>query len=111
MKTRWLMAAVAATSLIIVQANAEPLDMEAGMALAQESGCMACHQVDQKRLGPSWNDVSAKYKDQDGAQATLEEWIKTGGTGRWEMGFMPPYSPRVSDENIAKLAEFILTLK
>ena len=30
------------------------------LALANKKGCMACHKVDQKVVGPAWNDVAAK---------------------------------------------------
>lgn len=109
MKNSWLIGSAAATLLLAGQANAA-LDMEAGKALAKESGCLACHSIEQKRVGPAWNDVGAKYKGDAGAKANLVSWVHKGGTGRWKMGVMPAYSPRVSDENIEKLAEFILSL-
>jgi len=40
--------------------------------------------------------------------------VKTGGKGNWTAVTggvpMPPYSPRVSDENIEKLVDFVLGL-
>ena len=109
MKNSWLIGGAAATLLLAGQANAA-LDMEAGKALAKESGCLACHSIEQKRVGPAWNDVAAKYKGNADAKKVMAEWIHKGGTGRWKMGTMPAYSPRVSDENIDKLADFILSL-
>jgi len=109
MKNSWLMGGAAAVLLLAGQANAA-LDMEAGKALAKESGCLACHSIEQKRVGPAWNDVGAKYKGNAGAKADLVTWVHKGGTGRWKMGVMPAYSPRVSDENIDKLVDFILSL-
>ena len=109
MKNSWLMGGAAAALLLAGQANAA-LDMEAGKALAKESGCLACHSIEQKRVGPAWNDVSAKYKGNADAKKIMSDWIHKGGTGRWKMGTMPAYSPRVSDENIDKLADFILSL-
>jgi cytochrome c len=29
---------------------------------AKEHGCVKCHEVDKKKVGPSWKDISAKYK-------------------------------------------------
>lgn len=86
------------------------LDMEAGKALAKQSGCFACHNIEQKRVGPSWNDISTKYKGDAGARDNLIKWTHTGGTGRWQMGTMPAYSPRVPDADIEKLADFVLSL-
>lgn len=34
----------------------------AGMDVAKEHGCLTCHDVDKKKVGPSYKDVSAKLK-------------------------------------------------
>ena len=40
-------------------------------ALAKSSGCLNCHAVDTKKMGPSFKDVAAKYKGKADAEATL----------------------------------------
>lgn len=40
-------------------------------ALAKSSGCLTCHAVDTKKLGPSYKDTAAKYKGKADAEATL----------------------------------------
>lgn len=80
------------------------------MALAQASGCLACHQVDVKVVGPAYKEVAAKYKGDAGAEDMLVEKVKKGGSGTWGPIPMPPNSPNVSDENIRKLVEWILSL-
>ena len=82
----------------------------ADLALAKKSGCMACHSIDKKIVGPAWKDVAAKYKGDADAKAKLINKIKKGGKGVWGPAPMPPYSPRVSDANIEKLVDFIMTL-
>ncbi|WP_455201572.1 c-type cytochrome [Kaarinaea lacus] len=86
----------------------------ADLDLAKKSGCLACHSVDKKVVGPGWKDVAAKYKGQADAKATLIEKVKKGGKGNWTKvtggAPMPPYSPRVSDANIEKLVDFIMGL-
>lgn len=82
----------------------------ADLALAKKSGCMACHSIDKKIVGPAWKDVAAKYKGDADAKTKLINKVKKGGKGVWGPAPMPPYSPRVSDENIEKLVDFILTL-
>lgn len=47
-------------------------------ALAKSSGCMNCHAVDTKKVGPSFKDVAAKYKGKADAEATLDEKISSG---------------------------------
>ena len=84
----------------------------ADLDLAKKSGCLACHSVDKKIVGPAWKDVAAKYKGDANAKATLIDKVKKGGKGNWTKvtggAPMPPYSPRVSDENIGKLVDFIM---
>lgn len=103
-----LMVPVAAAALFVsTQASAD-------LALAKKSGCLACHSVEKKIVGPAWKDVAAKYKGDAGAKDRLVGKVKKGGKGNWTKvtggAPMPPYSPRVSDENIGKLVDFIMAL-
>ncbi|MDH5229347.1 MAG: c-type cytochrome [Gammaproteobacteria bacterium] len=86
----------------------------ADLNLARKSGCLACHSVDKKIVGPGWKDVAARYKGQADAKALLIEKVKKGGKGNWTQVTggvpMPPYSPRLSDADIEKLVDFVLSL-
>lgn len=79
-------------------------------ALAQKSGCLACHGVDKAVLGPAYKDVAAKYKGDKGAEAKLVEKVKKGGAGVWGNVPMPANSPQVKDEDIKTIVKWILTL-
>lgn len=92
--------------LVAVSANAS----EAGEALAQKSGCLACHGVDKKVLGPSYKDVAAKYKGDKTAEAKLVQKVKAGGSGVWGAMPMPPNSPQVKDADIQTIVKWVLTL-
>ncbi len=110
MKSRLLsISAAAVLTLAAAQANAEE-----GLDLAKKSGCLACHAVDKKVVGPAWGDVSKKYKGDAGAKAALVAKVKAGGKGNWTEVTggvpMPPYSPRVADADIEKLVDFVLGL-
>jgi cytochrome c len=59
---------VAAASLLAFGGAALAQD---GAALAKSSGCMNCHSVDAKKMGPSFKDIAAKYKGKADAEATL----------------------------------------
>ncbi len=108
MKAKWLAIPVAVAVLMISGQASADLD------LAKKSGCLACHSVEKKIVGPAWKDVAARYKGKAGAKDELIGKIKKGGKGNWteitKGAPMPPYSPRVSDENIAKLVDFVLAL-
>ena len=67
-----LIGAVAASALLlngVVFADAD---------LAKNSGCLNCHNVDTKLVGPSLKDIAAKYADQADASAYLAGKIKNG---------------------------------
>jgi cytochrome c len=46
-------------------------------ALAKSSGCLNCHDIATKKLGPSFKDVAAKYKGKADAEATLVEKLSS----------------------------------
>ena len=66
------------------------VDMAAGQALAQKSGCMACHAVDKKLVGPALNDIAKKYKGNSKAEEMLIAKVTKGGSGVWGTIPMPP---------------------
>lgn len=81
----------------------------AGEALAQKNGCLACHAVDKKLVGPSYKDVAAKYKGKKDAVAALSAKVKNGGAGVW--GPVPmPANAKVADTEIQTIVKWILTL-
>ena len=47
-------------------------------ALAKSDGCLNCHDVNTKKIGPAFKDVSAKYKGQADAEAKLVAKISSG---------------------------------
>jgi cytochrome c len=47
-------------------------------ALAKSSGCLNCHAVDSKKVGPALKDVAAKYKGKADAEATLVAKLSAG---------------------------------
>jgi cytochrome c len=51
---------------------------DAQEALAKSSGCLNCHAVDSKKIGPAFKDVAAKYKGKSDAEAALAAKISGG---------------------------------
>ena len=78
-------------------------------AMAKEKGCMACHKIDGKLVGPSYKEVAAKYKGDKGAAATLAAKVKAGGKGVWGPVAMP--ANKVSDDEAKKLVAWVLSQK
>jgi len=72
-------------------------------------GCTGCHAVDHKVVGPSFNDVAAKYRGQD-VEAALVEKIRKGGSGVWGQIPMTP-NPQVPERELHTIVKWILSLK
>ena len=83
---------------------------QANEKLAQSAGCMTCHQLDKKVVGPSYKDVAAKYRNDKGAEAKLVAKVKQGGKGVWGEVPMPP-NAHVKDEDIKAIVHWVLSLK
>ncbi len=80
------------------------------MGIAQKNGCLACHLLDKKLVGPAWREVGKKYGGQADAEAMLLVKVKKGGKDVWGPVPMPP-NATVKDADIKTLVQFVLTLK
>ena len=78
--------------------------------LAVKKNCLACHYVDKRKYGPSFQQVAAKYADQKNAAEVLAKKIRRGGTGVWGIDVMPP-QPQVSATEARALAIYVLSVK
>lgn len=94
---------------VSLAASPTAIAQRTGEALLRSNTCLGCHQVDAKRLGPSFALVAQRYGDVDGAQDYLALVIRQGSKGRW--GAVPmPAQPQVSDRDARLIAQWILTL-
>ena len=100
-----IIVATAATLGLLLASGAQ-----ADEKLAQANGCMTCHQVEKKILGPSFKEIAAKYRGTAGAEALLAKKIKDGSKGVWGDMVMPP-NAHVKDADIAAIVKWTLTLK
>lgn len=97
------------TGLLLAVAGLS-LPVQANEELAGKSGCLGCHAVATKLVGPAYRDVAAKYAGQADAQAVLMQSIRNGSVGKW--GELPmPAHPKLSDADLKKLANWILSAK
>ena len=83
---------------------------DAGYDLLVKSNCLACHAVAQKVIGPSYNDVAAKYAGDPKAEKKLAKKIKNGGGGVWGQDKMPAQT-KLSKADALILSKYILSLK
>ena len=86
--------------------------LAADMPAVGKAKCGACHGVDKKLVGPSFMDISAKYKGDKEAVGKIAANITKGGTFGWKLGnqSMPPRGLGANDEQIKLLSEFIVSL-
>ena len=107
---------VIASSSSALAATAKKMEMP---PLARKHSCVACHAIDKKMVGPSWIDISRKYKSvteytYKGKMYPLEEGliikVSKGGGGVWGSMPMPANSPAVNPADIKQLVQFILRL-
>lgn len=101
-------------SMLIVTAAVSALFAQNALAadpakLAQAKGCMACHQIDKKVVGPAYKDVAKKYAGQAGAADKLATKIQKGGAGVWGTVPMPPNN--VTPAEAKELATWVLAQK
>ncbi len=94
MKTMLLTLAVAAGLTMAGAANAQE-------DLAKSGGCMTCHAVDTKKMGPSFKDIAAKYKGKADAQATIVANLKAAKGHP---------AVKTSDADTASLVKWILAM-
>lgn len=83
--------------------------MFAGSALASEdlvkkSGCIGCHDMSAKKVGPTWKEVAAKVSEADVVAA-----INNGVKGKYGKVPMPPQKQAAA--NADAIAKWIVSLK
>lgn len=112
-----------AAAALMVTGSALATDMP---PLAKKYGCVNCHSIDVRMIGPSWMEVSKAYNENGltsigipvseilGSK-TPEEWLQLkvshGGAGTWGMVLMPATDPKDTWQvNMRKLIKDILGL-
>lgn len=70
-------------SMLAIMAAAGMLAVGAAQAQSGEDalkskGCLNCHAVDKKKVGPTYKDVAAKYKGDKAAEGNLVAKLKQG---------------------------------
>ena len=96
----------------LVDATASQQDPQ---ELARNSGCLRCHAIDKKLVGPAYRAVAERYKDDARARKALFDVVKKGGKGNWTEltgdSPMPAHSARLSAEEIQRLVDWVLSLR
>ena len=86
------------------------LDDAKAQEVMKKGGCVACHTVDKKLVGPSYKDVALKRKAEPDAVAAMEKKVRAGSKGVFgPMPMMATPAAKISDADLHDLAEWILT--
>ncbi len=67
--------------------------------LMKSNGCMNCHDIATKKVGPAFKDVAAKFKGKADAEKTLVAQLKAG-KGHPQV--------KASDADITTMVKFVL---
>ena len=78
-----------------------------GQALATHYGCLSCHNVSMKLVGPPFRSVAEKYRHDPDALERIRSQIHNGGKGKPGAVVMPPF-PMVSESEATGLAKWIM---
>ncbi len=84
------------------KAESSGVDGNAALAMAQKYSCTACHGVDKKIVGPSFQEIGKKHA---GKVDYLAGKIKSGGSGVW--GPIPMPAQALGDTDAKTLAAWL----
>ena len=82
---------------------------EEGEGIVMSTTCKTCHKRNEKSIGPTYEDVAAKYAGTPDATEYLKGKIIGGGTGVWGDVSMPA-NPTMEGGDADKIVAFILSL-
>ena len=77
---------------------------EPGADVLKAKGCLGCHDIDKKKVGPAYKDVAAKFKGNKNAEAELTKVLRAGPPGH-------PIKVTISDSELKSALEYVLSLK
>lgn len=82
--------------------TARPVNAQSGADVVKAKGCLGCHEMDKKKVGPAFKDVAAKHKGNKAAAAELVAKLKEGKG-----------HPKIaaSDAEIKAAVEYVLAAK
>nr|WP_307688429.1 c-type cytochrome [Variovorax ginsengisoli] len=76
--------------------------------LARKNGCMACHGIVHKQVGPGFAQVAERYRNDADAPGRLAAKIRNGSVGTWGRLIMPQQT-QVGDADAQVLARWVLS--
>lgn len=96
----------AAAPMVVAAAPAASAAGPDVKGLLSKNSCTACHGMNNKIVGPGFNEIAARYKGKADAEAYLAGKIKSGGSGVFGAVPMPP-QPQLADADARAIARWI----
>jgi cytochrome c len=98
--------------MFLAAQDCSALDVLAAQGLSRQSGCLECHSVYQKKNGPAWKDVAAKYHGEAAASEKLYKHLTTGRKAKFDDGHEEnhPIVKTSDPKRIQNLVDWILAL-
>ncbi len=90
-----------------MKAQAEYDALSPGKKIALKYKCMGCHKIDRKVIGPSFTDITKKYRND---KEKMKQSITQGSKAKWDSSngaIMPPFK-QISSEELEVLSKWIL---
>jgi len=84
------------------------LAQTAPMDLLKKNGCIACHGLVHKQVGPGFAQIAQRYRNDPEAAPRLADKIRNGSVGTWGRVIMPRQS-LVSEADARVLAGWVLS--
>lgn len=81
-----------------------------GRVLMSYSDCATCHKEADRKLGPAFEDVAARYPMNSNYIRVLAKRVILGTKGTWGNVVMPPH-PTVSEADAETMVMYILSLE
>lgn len=97
------------THTVSAQTKPNP-EIGQGKALIAKSDCISCHKPTIKLIGPSFQDIAAKYPSTPENYKLLTQKIIKGGSGVWGPVPMSPHST-IPVTDVKKMLAYILSIK
>jgi len=83
---------------------------EKGKVLISYSDCYTCHKINQRSVGPAFNDIAKRYPVNKVFIEMLARKVIMGGSRSWGYPVMDPH-PKVSFQEAKTMVTYILSLK